>query len=243
MAKQVICEHCGATCNIDDGFCKSCWKKLSNDDVTEDYIIEGLGKSEWTDFIDKNADRYTAIYEKNEGKKIFANMNWSAFFFGFNWMFYRKMYKFAVIGYVAYFIATLILTICLTLPYQAEIRALQEDIEPYKDYSNTGGIISYYDQDGNYHTPDFVQKGILAEKRLFEIKTGIMFKCLILVPIQGLIIGLFGDCIYRAHIMKNISSKKGGASIASVFCGSILINIIEAFALSPISSLIMSLLS
>ena len=47
-------------------------------------------------FIDKNASRYVDIYAENENKKFFLSWNWAAFFFGVNWMCYRKMYKNAV---------------------------------------------------------------------------------------------------------------------------------------------------
>ena len=92
MSNVIQCEKCGATCNLKDGFCKKCWAQLPG---AEDYILDGMGQTDLEDFIDKNSKRYIDVYKKNQGKKMFLNINWAAMFFGVNWMLYRKMYKLA----------------------------------------------------------------------------------------------------------------------------------------------------
>ena len=87
----VVCENCGAVCNTEDGYCKACWKKLTADNAEEDHILDGIGESEWKAFIEKNTDYYMPIFKKHEGKKCFVSMNWSAFFLGCSWLFYRRM--------------------------------------------------------------------------------------------------------------------------------------------------------
>lgn len=54
------------------------------------------------------------IYAENEGERLFAGWNWAAFFFGINWMFYRKMYKAAVICSFIYSLIAVLATPPLT---------------------------------------------------------------------------------------------------------------------------------
>ena len=99
---EKICEHCGATYIVSDGYCRKCWKRIPTTTSPKEELLDGVKKADWHFFIDKNASRYVDIYAKNEGKKFFISWNWAAFFFSTNWMFYRKMYKKAVIFTLLY---------------------------------------------------------------------------------------------------------------------------------------------
>ena len=90
------CEYCGATYIVSDGYCRNCWKRLPDAVSPKEELLNGVKKADWHFFIDKNASRYVDIYAENENKKFFLSWNWAAFFFGVNWMCYRKMYKNAV---------------------------------------------------------------------------------------------------------------------------------------------------
>ena len=81
---------------LSDGYCRNCWKRLPDAVYPKEELLNGVKKADWHFFIDKNASRYVDIYAENENKKFFLSWNWAAFFFGVNWMCYRKMYKNAV---------------------------------------------------------------------------------------------------------------------------------------------------
>lgn len=242
MNGTVTCEHCGAVCFKKDGYCKSCWKKLSVENEKDNYIIDGIGQAEWEDFIDKNTAHYIDAYKKNEGKKLFLHINWSAFFFGFTWLLYRKMYQFAVIGYIISFFLSSILAIVLMVPHIDEIKALNEDIAPYHAYLESGGKTVLIDAQGEPYSPEVVQIGAQAERELHKLETDIQLKTCWLIPLQCLVIGLLGDALYKMHILKNVKNKNGGVSVASLFCGRLLFSLIDALAFSPLISLITMML-
>ena len=77
------CGNCGATVIKGDVMCRTCGKLIQNDCryiEKEEDTIEGVPVSDISLFIDKNSSRYVDIFSRNKGKKIFFNMNWSAFF-------------------------------------------------------------------------------------------------------------------------------------------------------------------
>lgn len=226
----VQCEHCGATCNLKDGYCKNCWKKLPCDNEQSDFIIDGIGQSEWEKFIDKNADRYIDVYKKNEGRKWFLHINWAAMFFGLNWMLYRKMNKITFISYFVFALLSVVLSILLFIPHIDEMKALNEDIAAYEAYLEGGGQTVIYNSYGAGYSPEVVKKGAAAEKELFEIQVDILLNSLWIIPVQCIFIGLLGDALYKKHILKNIKIKEGGTSVANLIGMRILLNFVSAIA-------------
>ena len=94
------CLSCGHTVIKGDTICRSCGARLQDNCryiEKEEDTINGVPISDISLFVDKNSSRYVDIFAKNKGKKIFLNMNWAAMFFNVYWMFYRKMYKYAII--------------------------------------------------------------------------------------------------------------------------------------------------
>lgn len=243
MANSIIkCEHCGAICNLKDGYCKSCWKKISNEAEQNDFIIDGIGQSELENFIDKNSDRYIDIYKKHEGEKVFLHMNWAAFFFGLNWVLYRKMYKYALIGYIVSFLISVVMMTLFLIPHIEKIHTLNLDIAPYQEYRASGGQTILYNSQGVPYSPEVVKKGSKAEKELAQIMKNIELKSFCLAPIQCVFWGLFGDAIYKIHILKNRTIKKGGTSVSSMIGMRLLFSVIEVVALSPIITFIIELM-
>jgi len=228
--KAVTCEHCGALCNQDDGYCKSCWKKLPTDETGDDYVLEGKGHSEWIDFIEKRTDHYMPVFKKNEGKSVFVSWNWAAFFFANNWMFYRKMYKYALILAAIFVVVTSILTVGLTLPHAADIREWGILIEEYESYVDGGGALKIYTDDENYYFPDVVTQGHQAENNLAMLEVTILLQAtLVSALVQSVFFGLFGDALYKRYAQKRIGQKPGGASLISWFGGVLLFDVIESF--------------
>ncbi|MBE6796712.1 MAG: DUF2628 domain-containing protein [Ruminococcaceae bacterium] len=231
MANSTVqCEHCGTICNLKDGFCKNCWKKLPCDSQQNDFIIDGVGQSEWENFIDKNSDRYIEVYKKYEGKKIFLNINLSAMFFGLNWMLYRKMNKLAFISYFIFALLSVVLQTLLFIPHIDEMKTLNEDIAAYEAYLEGGGQTVIYNSYGTRYSPDVVKKGAAAEKQLFEIQVDILLNSLWIIPIQCISVGLLGDALYKKHILNNIKTKEGGTSVANLLGMRILLNIVASVA-------------
>lgn len=75
------CDKCGNTYIPGDEYCRNCNAPLPVTEISDGELLDGMQKSDWHIFIDKNSSRYTEIFAQNEGKKIFFHMNWSAFFF------------------------------------------------------------------------------------------------------------------------------------------------------------------
>ncbi len=225
----VICENCGAMCNTDDGYCKHCWKKLVGDTAEDDHILDGIGESDWKNFIEKNTDYYMPIFKKHEGKTIFASMNWSAFFLRYEWMFYRRMYKAAAIFYLLTFVLMAVLMFMYAIPYTDDIQSLQETVTAYNEYIDAGGENVIYSEDNNSYTPKIVKEAKKARSELNDIATKIELRAILsTLVMQPLLMGLFGNAVYKSYIKKHIHDPDGGgASIASYLVGVIGANAIE----------------
>ncbi len=234
-ATTVICEHCGATCRITDGYCQSCWKKLPLPEaVADDVILDGYGVSEWQRFIGKNADRYVDVYKKHEGKKFFLHMNWAAFFLGMNWMLYRKMYKVAVLACIIVSLLSVLVSGLVMMPRAAELEQLRDDRDAYHRYLDAHDTISFADE--------VVARGRAAEKELLQVE---LQNSLIEIGVVGascIFWGLCGDAIYKAHVKKNILTKDGGTSVGAVFAGRFIISIIMELISLPLYAVVLAVI-
>ena len=242
--KIVICEFCGARCKLKDGFCQSCWKKLPSqaETETEDFIIDGIGQSEWEAFIERNTDHYIPVYKKHEGKKVFLHMNWAASFFGLNWVLYRRMYKFAVLSFIGVTFFTVLLYTMFLMPHMKEIKELIPVVVTHRQYLEMGGPTILYDEQGVAYTPDSVREGFDASRRYNDILTSASYKILIIIPLTFFYYGLLGDAVYKQHIKKNMHFKEGGTSVGALVGGRILLSIIEAVLITPAISVFSALL-
>ena len=228
--RAVTCEYCGALCNQDDGYCKSCWKKLPTDETGDDYLLEGKGHSEWIDFIEKRTDHYMPVFKKNEGKSVFVSWNWSAFFFANNWMFYRKMYKYALILAAIFVGVTALLTTAFMLPHAGEIREINDIIAMYEEQMDEGDRVNVYTPDGTYTIPEAQARKWSAENDLMMLEMTITLRATLATAlVQSVFFGLFGDALYKRFAQKRIGQKEGGASLVSWFGGVLLFDVIETF--------------
>ncbi|HOD79703.1 MAG TPA: DUF2628 domain-containing protein [Syntrophorhabdus sp.] len=102
------CSACGKEIGEGSGFCQHCGAKVgqqTTSNVTRDTAT--ITDSEYAAFIGKNSDKYLTKFKKFSvlGKDNFtATWHWPAFFFGPFWMFYRKLYLWAVGALVVEFI-------------------------------------------------------------------------------------------------------------------------------------------
>ncbi len=231
---RIVCTHCGTVGNTKDGYCKNCWKTFEGVATREDAVIDGINKSDWEAFIGKKADRYLKVFAKNNGKKWFISFNWAAALLSFSWMFYRRMYKFAIMGYAALLLLSTLFSLLLMLPHREEVKELQSTIAAYESYIDHGGETVLTDANGERYSPQIVKDGAAAEKALIEIDSSIARKMLILQILAMLAMGLFGDAIYKQYVRQHISDpKKGGASIGAWWIGRILCDIVQILLLDP----------
>ena len=117
MAK--LCKNCGAWVEDDDRFCEHCGSNLScvdepviidaEPEVVEAEIImppkrydspAADAREVRERLIGSKTEYYLPRFEKMETLNSITDWNWAAFFFGFWWMLYRKMYVFGAVALV-----------------------------------------------------------------------------------------------------------------------------------------------
>ena len=234
------CQNCGATFINGDSYCRTCHAPLEYAPTPTEVMLNGIKKSEWHLFIDKNSSRYVEVFSKNEDKKIFFNMNWAAMFFTIYWMFYRKMYKYAFIFLAVSMIFSVCLTSLVATAVKPAILEAEKIIEPYSGYyTETGNIFPEY-----YESLMDVSNAIEARNRYNREIDSIMGKLSfwIIVPsiILNLLFGLLADCIYRRYILRNIEYKQGGTSLWLLAGGVVLSNMVSNMIFSPIITYIVA---
>ncbi len=153
------------------------------------------------------------------------------------------MYKVATIGFVITSLISILISIIFLLPHIEEIKSLNELITPFHQYVENGGQTILLDGQGLPYSPEIVQQGAQAEKKLNEIQTDVQLKSFFLIPFTCVFWGLFGDAIYKMHIRKNIKNESGGTSISALIGGRLLLGAIELLALNPLFSLITLILT
>ena len=230
------CLSCGQTVIKGDTVCRACGARLQNNCQyieNEEDTINGVPISDMSLFIDKNSSRYVDIFSKNKDKKIFFNMNWSAFFFNIYWMFYRKMYKYALIflAVTLAFYLSLMAIVCISIkPYMEEPLKV---IEPYQDY------IDYVNENGGGYTgaPSGYREAIDEYNAAMSmIRAKMYFRIIFPSICFQLLFGLVADCIYRRYVIKNYRYKTGGVSIGSLIAGVVVFLAFEEFILTPIAT-------
>lgn len=179
------------------------------------------------------------LLKRNKGKKIFFNMNWSAFFFNVYWMFYRKMYKYAFI----FLIVSMIFSIALISVVCAVIKPQLDEplkiIEPYQDY------IDYANENGGGYTgsPSGYREAIDEYNAAMSmIRAKMTFWIMFPSLCMSLAFGLLADCIYRRYVMKNYRYKEGGVSGWSLVGGIIVYLFYSNVIVLPITTYIATLI-
>lgn len=206
------CPNCGAVISAADTYCRTCYNALECERPPEEATLEGIAVSDWHLFIDKNASRYVTVFSKNEGKKIFIHMNWSAMFFSFYWMFYRKMYKYAFLFLLISMAFSIGLATLAATVVKPDFRELVEIAEPYSQYfdDKTSLYNDYFDG-----LVDFTELQHAADE-YSRMKSLIIAKYSFIVTVPtlifGVLFGLLADCLYRHYILKNVQYKNGGTS-------------------------------
>jgi hypothetical protein len=98
-----FCRRCGKFIDPESNFCPFCGGKITP--PSADPSLGMIYEEDFREFLGRNADTYIRKFRNfsSSGANSFAfTWNWSAFFLGFIWMLYRKMYLWAL---AAFFIA------------------------------------------------------------------------------------------------------------------------------------------
>ena len=234
------CPSCCAPIKEGDTYCSTCYKPIDRDQTTDGSQLEGIKKSDWHMFIDYNSSRYVDVFSKNEGKKVFFNMNWAAMFFNFYWLFFRKMYKYGLIFLAISSVLTIGLSALASVIIKPDVAEARNILVPYEQYYNETGNIypEYMDGSANF-TAD------LNARNEFDMKIKyISFKFMLIVLIPSLlltvVLGLLADCIYRRYIIKNIDKKSGGTSFWSSVGAVGILNATNNLIITPITLLLLS---
>ena len=228
------CGNCAATVIKGDVMCRTCGKLIQNDCryiEKEEDTIEGVPVSDISLFIDKNSSRYVDIFSRNKGKKIFLNMNWSAFFFNIYWMFYRRMYKYAIIFLIVSVMFSIALTSIVCAALKPQIDEPLKIIEPYQDY------IDYANENGGAYTgsPSGYREAINEYNAAMSmIRAKMTFWIMFPSLCFSLAFGLLADCIYRRYVIKNCRYSEGGTSIGSMILGIAIYQVVTNLIISPI---------
>ena len=255
------CPNCGMVYKESDLFCSKCGCELPKAEAEEEALVNGIEKSKWCAYIEKNTDRYMEIFKKNEQKKFFAFPNICAMLFGLYWLFYRKMFKEGAVFVAFNFILSLVLSVILLFAYQGELKANVKIIDDFNAYAqtldpaelngskysvtaeSTEGSTETAENDAYIHSTVYSEKyaeALKAQAKIQNIATaksvwGFFFNLLI-----SIIFGLFADSIYRNHILREIKYSAGGVSVPAIF-GALVITLIVNAVSNPISQLLTGL--
>ena len=96
-----LCPRCSREIEPDSLFCRYCGERISPPAFDPSY--DRVYEEDYRTFIGKKADQYLSKFRKfhTDGRDHFAlSWNWSAFFLGFIWMLYRKMYLWALLAFL-----------------------------------------------------------------------------------------------------------------------------------------------
>lgn len=222
---QKVCENCGAIYAEKDGYCKNCWKKVT-DDIDE---IKGLPKNDWEKFIGNKSDRYTKVFEKHEGKKMFFELNIAALLFGFNWMLYRKMYKYAFIHLLITVLFTFVVYGAVYGIYKNDVVLYQKLDVQYDSYVNEHWFDEEEQEDPAYF------KDYYAVKERLEFLPAFLIGFLPFA--MEIFLSLLGDCTYRAHVHQKLSENRkdcGGTSVGLFFAGGAINLILNITLITPV---------
>lgn len=227
------CEHCGATYIVSDGYCKECWKRIPTTASKKEELLDEVKKADWHFFIDKNASRYVEIYSKNEGKKFFLSWNWAAFFFNVNWMFYRKMYKNAILFSLLYSLIIVLVILLISTAYMGQLKPLYNEVITYEENYNSD-IFTANNSNLIIESNGDPIKAYKAREEIESIMKRITLWSALGILFLQIPFGLFADCIYKSHILKNVKNLDGGTSYIAFFVGGLCNNIFDRIIVSPI---------
>jgi hypothetical protein len=99
-----ICLNCGRETGEGSLFCPYCGEKVNYKTTVP--ISDSVDEEEFRSYIGKDADWYLKKFKSfrlGREDRFTVTWNWPAFWLGFIWMLYRKMYLWALIAFILAF--------------------------------------------------------------------------------------------------------------------------------------------
>lgn len=204
------CAVCGTPYSAWSNYCSHCGEPLEPSPPPEEEMLDGVAVSDWHLFIDKNASRYIEVFEKHKDKAVFLHMNWSAMFFHVYWLFYRRMYKYALIFGAVILLFSVLATTGLLASLKPELEAAEDIIAPYSHYLEEDiGTLYFEDID----TLNAIQQATTEYRKAVNVvNRKLLFRVLFYSLLLQAVFGLLADCLYRSYIRKHIQHTNGGTS-------------------------------
>lgn len=231
------CTGCGTPYSAWDAYCSVCGAKLVQQPPDEAELLEGIPLSDWHVFIDKNASRYMALFVKHKEKKVFFHMNWAAMFFNVYWMFYRRMYKYALLFLAVSLVFSLAVTAGAVLAFKPEFEVAQSIIAPYEPY--LGDYDWSYATHGSFELMAEVRETVGEYNAAVNLVTGkLTFFVVVATLLFHTLFGLLADCLYRAYVRAHIRYTNGGTSGWSLAGGVALYLVFSRLIESPLIQLV-----
>ncbi|HMK64428.1 MAG TPA: DUF2628 domain-containing protein [Thermodesulfobacteriota bacterium] len=99
---MAICLQCGKETGGGSLFCPYCGNKINR---TSESFSDTVDEDAFKAYIGKDADFYLKKFRSFRGREdsFAVTWNWPAFWLGFIWMLYRKMYLWALIAFLLVF--------------------------------------------------------------------------------------------------------------------------------------------
>ena len=214
-----ICDKCGHENELYSKTCRICGEKLKKEvfDGNDAEILEEISSAEWQTFIDRNVFYYINKFRKSKGKKIFASFNWSAFFFGPFWIFYRKMYYIGILLILTNLLCSAIGTVSVYGIYKDEIKSANNAIDIHLEYVDSA-LSEEIDFRTNYDAEEYYS----AKNFLYKIDRKITIVTSTIEILFSLGLGIFANALYKSHVKKKLATSngyyaKGGVSVGSIF--------------------------
>ena len=203
----------------------------------EEELLDGVPLADWHVFIDKNASRYMELFQKHKDKMVFFHMNWAAMFFNVYWMFYRKMYKYALFFMAAWLLFILAVSTVALVALKPDVEAADRILAPYSQYLE--------ENDGQLYGDIAVVEQVQAAQRKYnKAMNAVTGKLTFTVLVCGLLFtGVFGllvDCLYRSYVRRRIRHTSGGTSGWSLVAGVVVYQAFTHVIESPLLTLLVT---
>ena len=215
----IICESCGAKCDKNDVYCKSCSQPIANSVKSYEPVICGIDNIELREFIGKNSDYYFKKFTKAKGKDKFIQLNVPALLFGPYWFFYRRMYKMAIIYAVITLVLSTFLSVALPTIFSSAVDNFRTAEAEYTGYDLSG--VKYFEEEtGEYIGPpeDYLRlcNNLKAAQNKLKV---IDFFTTAPILLFNIVFRLFANYFYKQFIIENIGKNQGGTSSTAAVLG------------------------
>lgn len=213
---NVYCKNCGTENEEKYSFCKNCGTPLratdSNrkKDYSYDYYadkipdeIDGIPSSDFAHFVRDN--RYKILDKFAKMSITGSKLSWCwpaavlSFFFGFFgaaiWLFYRKMYRYAII---ALCIGAVVLGVNTAITYTPSVSAAEAFLEVFIEMQTGGGFQQYLTDFEALLDTFSATREVMAVNFINELAN----------YSAAFFYGLFGMYIYKKHAVKKISAYR-----------------------------------